>query len=222
MNLCIDFKKYCDMENIENLRKDYSLAQLNEENVDKDPFKQFEKWFNQAIESQLLESNAMAIATCVNDKPSVRMVLLKGFNEKGFIFYTNYDSHKGKSLLNNHNVALTFFWSELQRQVRIEGRAEKISQEKSTEYFHSRPRGSQLGAVASPQSQIITREELENNYETLDKEHKNSEIPKPENWGGFLVVPETIEFWQGRRSRLHDRIFFRKENGFWHFVRLAP
>lgn len=210
------------MENIENLRKDYSLAKLNEDSIDHDPFKQFEKWFNEALNSKLLEPNAMALATSVDDKPSVRIVLLKGFNEKGFIFYTNYNSHKGKALQNNPHIALTFFWSELQRQVRIEGKAEKISQEKSTEYFHSRPRGSQLGAAASPQSQIITREELEKTYSDLEKEYQDKEIHKPEHWGGFLVIPETIEFWQGRSSRLHDRIFFRKENGFWNFVRLAP
>ena len=210
------------MENIENLRKDYSIAQLNEENVNPDPFAQFEKWFNEALNAELPEPNAMAVATCSDDKPSVRIVLLKGFTDRGFIFYTNYNSHKGKSLQNNPNVALTFFWPELQRQIRIEGKAEKISQEKSTEYFHSRPRKSQLGALASPQSQIITREELQENYDNAEKEYDEKEVHKPEDWGGFLVVPETFEFWQGRRSRLHDRIFFRKDTGFWHFVRLAP
>lgn len=211
------------MENIANLRQEYLLAELNEKNVESDPFKQFEKWFNEALKAELPEPNAMSVATCIDNKPSVRIVLLKEFDEKGFVFYTNYNSNKGKSINQNPNVALTFFWSELQRQVRIEGLAEKVSKEQSEKYFHSRPKGSQIGALASPQSQIINgRLELENKFTELENKYSDSEVPKPDNWGGYLVKPETIEFWQGRRSRLHDRIFFVKENNQWKFVRLAP
>lgn len=211
------------MTNIENLRKEYLLAQLDENNVEKDPFKQFEKWFNEALNSEIYEPNAMSVATCIDNKPSLRVVLLKSFDKNGFVFFTNYNSHKGQEINENPHVALNIFWSELQRQVRIEGLAQKISNEKSKEYFHSRPKGSQIGAITSPQSQIISgREELENKYNELEEKYKDSEVPKPDYWGGYIVVPETIEFWQGRKSRLHDRIFFTKNDSEWSFVRLAP
>lgn len=212
-----------NMTNIEDLRKEYLLAKLDEESIERDPFKQFEKWFNEALNSKIYEPNAMSVATCINNKPSLRVVLLKSFDKNGFVFFTNYKSHKGQEIDENPNVAINFFWSELQRQVRIEGKAQKISDKKSEEYFHSRPKGSQIGALASPQSQVISgREELEKVYTDLEKKYKNSEVPKPDHWGGYIVIPETIEFWQGRESRLHDRIFFTKKHSEWEFVRLAP
>ncbi len=213
-----------DNTEIENLRKDYLFAELDEENVNKNPIQQFDKWFNEALNSELNEPNAMALATSTKDgKPSLRIVLLKGFSEQGFIFYTNYDSKKGHQIIDNPYVAITFLWGELQRQVRIEGIVEKLSTEKSTEYFHSRPRGSQLGAIASHQSSVISgRQELEDNYNKLDKEYQDKIIPKPENWGGFIVIPEKIEFWQGRTSRLHDRLLFEKDSNTWNLSRLSP
>lgn len=211
------------MKKIQDLRKEYLVSKLDEENVDKNPFKQFEKWFNEAINSELNEPNAMSLATCIDNKPSLRIVLLKSFNENGFIFFTNYNSHKGKEIEENHNVALTFFWSELQRQVRIEGFVQKVSQKESEEYFHSRPKGSQVGALVSKQSSIIDgRKEIDIKYSELLKKYENIDVPKPENWGGYLVIPEKIEFWQGRENRLHDRILFTKNNSNWSFVRLSP
>lgn len=209
---------------IENLRKDYLFAELNEDNINQDPIQQFDKWFNEALNSNLDEPNAMALATSTKDgKPSLRIVLLKGFSEQGFIFYTNYDSKKGHQIIENPHAAITFLWGELQRQVRIEGTVEKLSVEKSTEYFHSRPRGSQLGAISSHQSSVInSREELEDNYNKLDKKYQDKIIPKPENWGGFIVIPEKIEFWQGRTSRLHDRLLFEKDSNSWNLSRLSP
>ncbi|MBC7474873.1 MAG: pyridoxamine 5'-phosphate oxidase [Candidatus Sericytochromatia bacterium] len=209
---------------IENLRKDYLFAELNEDNINQDPIQQFDKWFNEALNSNLDEPNAMALATSTKDgKPSLRIVLLKGFSEQGFIFYTNYDSKKGHQIIENPHAAITFLWGELQRQVRIEGTVEKLSIEKSTEYFHSRPRGSQLGAISSHQSSVInSREELEDNYNKLDKKYQDKIIPKPENWGGFIVIPEKIEFWQGRTSRLHDRLLFEKDSNSWNLSRLSP
>lgn len=214
------------MENneIENLRKDYSLAELDESIVNKNPFKQFDKWFNEALNSNLSEPNAMALATSTRDgKPSLRIVLLKGFDEDGFVFYTNYKSRKGHELHENPYAAITFFWSELQRQVRIEGKISKVSREKSEEYFHSRPIKSQLGALASHQSQTLkNRQELDNIYKKLELEYQDKEIPKPEYWGGYILKPESIEFWQGRRSRLHDRILFTRNNNNWDISRLSP
>jgi pyridoxamine 5'-phosphate oxidase len=211
------------MANIEELRKEYLLAKLDEGSVNSNPFIQFDKWFNEALNSGIYEPNAMSLATSINNKPSVRIVLLKGFDDSGFTFFTNYSSHKGQNIKENNNVALTFFWSELQRQVRIEGIAERISNDKSEEYFHSRPKGSQIGALVSSQSQIINgRKDLEEKYIELLKKYENIEVPKPENWGGYIVIPQTIEFWQGRESRLHDRIFFSKQNSEWSFVRLSP
>jgi pyridoxamine 5'-phosphate oxidase len=156
-------------------------------------------------------------------KPSARIVLLKGFDERGFVFFTNYESNKGAQLTANPFGSLVFFWKELERQVRIEGICEKVSEQESDDYFHSRPIGSQLGACASPQSRVIeSRRVIENNLEKLQDQYRDTEIPRPAHWGGYRVVPQAIEFWQGRSSRLHDRIKYTKENQSWKIVRLAP
>lgn len=208
------------------MRHDYSSATLSEASADADPIKQFEIWFNQALESQQHEPNAMTLSTATPDgRPSARIVLLKGFDKDGFAFYTNYLSRKGKEIAKNPLGALTFFWDSLERQVRIEGTIEKLSKEQSEEYFHSRPRKSQLGAIASPQSQEITgRDVLEKKWNALEAEYgDDKEIPKPSFWGGYILKPQLIEFWQGRRSRLHDRVLYKKtDKTNWKKVRLAP
>jgi len=200
-------------EHISKIRTDYQLASLNEAEVGDNPFDFFQKWFKQAEESGVQEVNAMTLATAnVWGMPSARIVLLKGLDKDGFTFFTNYDSEKGRQIADEQSVALLFFWKELERQVRIEGTAHKISAQESDAYFHSRPKGSQIGAAASPQSQILdSREELEERVKELEQQYANSEIPRPENWGGYKVIPEKIEFWQGRSSRLHDRIVFFRE-----------
>ncbi len=210
---------------IENLRQEYSAEKLDAGDVDPNPFQQFRRWFEEAMNARLPEPNAMTLATVSADgRPAARIVLLKGFDQEGFVFYTNYESRKGEEMHANPNVALVFLWLELQRQVRIEGVVEKVDPAESTRYFQSRPKGSQIGAWASPQSRVIDkREELEARVQELEKEYKQaSELPRPPHWGGYLVRPRLIEFWQGRVSRLHDRIQYRKTNSGWLIERLAP
>ncbi len=206
------------------LRKEYSLNQLTEDSVKTNPVKQFEVWFNEAIKSGMKEPNAMILATAsAENKPSARVVLLKEYSQKAFTFYTNYGSRKGNNLTQNKNAALLFFWHQLERQIRIEGTCKKISRAESEKYFHSRPRTSQLGALASNQSEELnSREELEKRFAELEKKYKGKEIPLPKNWGGFILSPNYFEFWQGRESRLHDRIAFKKNRNGWKIVRLSP
>jgi pyridoxamine 5'-phosphate oxidase len=207
------------------LRKEYMQRGLDERDVDADPFRQFAVWFDEARAASPIEPNAMALATVgANGRPSLRMVLLKGADERGFVFYTNYESRKGRELADTPWAALTFFWPEMERQVRIEGRVEPVSAEESDAYFHSRPVGSQLSASASRQSEVIAgREELEQRVAALSARYQDQEIPRPENWGGFRVIPDAIEFWQGRANRLHDRLRYRRlASGDWQIERLSP
>lgn len=211
-------------ENIQNLRQEYRAAELAESDVDKNPISQFGKWFAAALDAQLYEPNVMTLATAdLTGKPSARILLLKGFDENGFVFFTNYDSKKGKELEENPQASMMFFWPELERQVRIEGIVSKVGEEVSTAYFHSRPKGSQIGAASSPQSDIIkSRELLEDRVKELTAEFENKEVPRPAHWGGYLLQPTAIEFWQGRPSRLHDRINYTQVDGVWTIDRLAP
>ena len=209
---------------VADLRQNYTFAGIAEADTDPNPYKQFATWFEQAVSAELPEPNAMTLATATADgKPSARMVLLKDYSERGFVFYTNYNSLKGRQLSANPWAALVFWWAELERQVRIEGHVEKLSPQESDSYFHSRPWGSQLGAWVSEQSQIISsREVLDQRLEQLKTQYADKEIPRPPHWGGFRVIPSLIEFWQGRPSRLHDRLCYRFEDGNWTRERLSP
>jgi pyridoxamine 5'-phosphate oxidase len=216
------------MSDLADLRQEYAQAELDRTHVADDPIDQFRDWFDEALDAEVHEPNAMTLATAPPDAaPSARIVLLKGVDERGFRFYTNYESQKGQELAENPNVALVFWWPPLERQVRIEGRAERLPEAESTEYFHSRPRGSQLGAWASPQSRVVdSREALEQNLEEVTAEYEDEEtIPRPPHWGGYVVRPTTIEFWQGRPNRLHDRLQYHRdslESSDWTLERLAP
>jgi pyridoxamine 5'-phosphate oxidase len=206
-------------------RKDYTLFNLREDDVDPDPIRQFESWFDEATKSGNAEPNAMTLATATPDgRPSARVVLLRGLDDRGFAFFTNYDSRKGRELDSNPFAALVFFWHELERQVRVEGSVERVSAEESDSYFQGRPASARIGAWASPQSEVIkSRELLENRCRELEMGFENGAIPRPSNWGGFRLVPETIEFWQGRPSRLHDRLrYTRRGKSDWLIERLAP
>ena len=210
---------------IAGLRKSYSQKSLSESDIENNPIRQFDKWWQEAVASTIDEVNAMTLATAAADGiPSARVVLLKGFSENGFVFFTNYDSYKGKQLMENPKACLVFYWKELERQVRITGMVQKVNEQESNEYFHSRPFASQLGASVSPQSTVIeNREWLEAQYRDLEKKVNNGFVQRPEHWGGYIVKPVIIEFWQGRPSRLHDRIEYSlQENGEWKPVRLAP
>jgi pyridoxamine 5'-phosphate oxidase len=212
-------------KSIADLRKDYSFQDLNEREIDPNPFIQFKFWFDQAVAAQLPEPNAMTLATCTADgQPSARMVLLKDFDDRGFVLFTNYNSRKGQELTANPQAALVFWWAELERQVRITGCVEKISSEESDRYFDSRPANSRLGAWASHQSEVIPSQEfLQQKLQEFQSKYENQEVPRPPHWGGFRVVPQEIEFWQGRPSRLHDRLLYtRLENGSWKIERLSP
>lgn len=211
---------------ISEIRRDYMLKSFDESDASSDPFDQFTAWWEEATSADIDEVNAMTLATVTpQGNPTARIVLLKGYTQDGFVFFTNYNSAKGQEIAANNKVTLLFFWKELERQVRIEGIAEKIATAESDAYFNSRPAGSRIGAWVSPQSEIIpNRAFLENNFTKLKAQYPDeSTVPRPEHWGGYIVIPQSIEFWQGRSSRLHDRLKYTKDaNQNWERVRLAP
>lgn len=206
------------------LRKDYCLAGLVETDLARDPFRQFEKWFQEAEAAKIPEPNAMTLATASPDgRPSARTILLKGLDGRGFVFFSNYESRKGRELAMNPRATLLFPWVALERQVIVEGPVVKVPREESETYFHSRPRASQLAAWGSQQSSIISgRGVLEDSMKMLEQKYAGREVPLPPHWGGWRLAPETVEFWQGRRSRLHDRLRYRREKDDWIIERLAP
>lgn len=213
------------MSTLADLRREYATRALTEQDTDANPIRQFSLWFDEALKSQLLDANAMTLATATaSGEPSARIVLLKDADEHGFVFYTNYDSKKGRDLAENPRACLLFYWSALERQVRITGSVSKTSREESERYFHSRPLESQIGALVSRQSQPVRdRAELETRYAEVAAAHKAPTVPLPDNWGGYRLAPETMEFWQGRKSRLHDRLLYTKQaDGSWTRTRLEP
>ena len=212
------------MNQIADLRKEYTKASLELDSIDVSPFAQFRKWFDEAVNSELLEPNAFVLSTVSEErKPFLRTVLMKALDDKGVVFYTNYKSEKGLSIESNNKVSLSFFWPNMERQIIIKGIAAKTSEIDAINYFHSRPRGSQLGALVSNQSNVIpSRLELENELKSLEIKFENKEVPKPKNWGGYVVSPVEFEFWQGRPNRLHDRIRYTLNDLDWNINRLAP
>lgn len=206
------------------IRTDYRLASLAEEDVDVNPIAQFNKWFAEVQRAEVAEPNAMSLATSTSDGfPSARIVLLKGVSDEGFVFYTDYRSQKGQELTANPKAALCFFWQPLERQVRIAGTVERVSRAESAEYFASRPIGSRIGATASVQSSVLkSRADLESRVSDLQQRFESGEVPLPDHWGGFRVIPQSIEFWQGRSSRLHDRIKYTRSVTGWALSRLSP
>jgi pyridoxamine 5'-phosphate oxidase len=210
---------------MQDIRRDYQKHYLSESEIEKNPFAQFQLWFDDAVHSDILDPNAMTLATCHNNKPTARVVLLKGVDTRGFVFFTNYHSKKGNDIESNPHASLLFYWDKLERQVRIEGVAEKIDEKNSDEYFNSRPKGSRIGALASPQSTVIeSRETIEKRVAELEEKYKDVEqIQRPSYWGGYRLVPHYFEFWQGRSNRLHDRIAYElTDNSAWKIFRLAP
>lgn len=209
---------------VEMLRREYAGNPFLEEHVSIDPIEQFKVWFDEAVDKIKTDPNAMILSTAGRDgKPSSRTVLLKGYDNTGFVFYTNYSSRKGRQILENPHVSITFYWPELMRQIHIEGVAERVSEEQSEAYFSKRPAASQLSALASSQSDVVeSREALEEQLKAVEKKFSGGKIPRPENWGGFRVNPNRIEFWQGRLNRLHDRICYEEKNQEWKISRLSP
>jgi pyridoxamine 5'-phosphate oxidase len=213
-----------DPDELAALRREYGDSGLDDADLAPDPMAMFRHWLHDAVVARLHEPNAMVVSTVsAEGHPSARTVLLKGVDDRGFVFYSNYDSRKGRELSANPNAALLFPWHDLQRQVRVEGRAEQLQREESATYFASRPRPSQLGAWASPQSSVVpSRDDLEKRYAEVAERFHDVDVPLPPNWGGYLVRPEVVEFWQGRRGRMHDRLVYRREGEGWGAVRLAP
>tara|TARA_R110002096_G_scaffold169779_2_gene341491 strand:+ start:13304 stop:13951 length:648 start_codon:yes stop_codon:yes gene_type:complete len=210
-------------EKVKNIRRDYVSKPLDESDLTKDPFDFFKKWLAEAIKAEIDEPNAFTLSTFGEQYPDSRIVLLRDFNKEGLSFYTNYDSKKAKDLISHPFASINFFWVELFRQIRIKATVEKVSDKMSDDYFASRPRESQLGAWASLQSEVLSsRAALETQLNQLEEKFKNKEVPRPENWGGYLLKPNYFEFWQGRPSRLHDRIVYEKNGEDWHIKRLYP